>query len=574
MDYRNRIIRLKIFFFCLMALVFAGILIKMTVQNQEISRTVFVDQKKIAFFKSLAEDGLITPGENRSVVIHENRLNERFENPYTVAYVMKREPYLFFRDGRLEVEPAAVSVADRRQLRQAVDIGRGDILDRHAAVLARTARLESGEVVRQYPLGDAGFPLLGVAHAVYGKKGLEQALDPYLEGQVSQGVFRRVLQFFLGQETNCNVVLTLDADLQKQAYQAIQGKTGAVVVVEAATGEILAAASSPSFDPDTSPGIQWDEAEKKRSAGPFVNRAFQKRYPPGSTFKLVVAAAWMEKPGSDMTWGLECRGIHPKYGIREYRGKRHGWMGLKNAVIQSCNVFFAEAAVRLGPDLLYQAKKFGFNQPLVLWEGSDGLAFSALSSRAFLGYTAVRDGQEWDSLDFKYNPRLVAQAGIGQNLIETTPLQMAMVGAAIGNNGMMKKPVLVKKIWHRRHAKTFSSKKGNRVMTAQTAALLLDMMAGVTDKGTGHGLKKIVYRDGTYIEVPFLEETEKNVLAGKTGTAETGTGLEDHSWFVAVAPADNPRYAMAVIIENGGKGAQSAGPVAVTVMTQALNKKF
>jgi penicillin-binding protein A len=574
MDYRNRIIRLKIFFFCLMALVFAGILIKMTVQNQEISRTVFVDQKKIAFFRSLAEDGLITPGENRSVVIHENRLKERFENPYTVAYVMKRQPYLSFRDGRLAVEPAAVTVADRRQLRQAVDTGRGDILDRHSSVLASTVQLENGDVVRQYPLGDAGFSLLGVAHAVYGKKGLEQILDPYLEGQVSQGVFRRVLQFFLGQKTDCDVVLTLDADLQKQAYQAIQGKTGAVVVVEAASGDILAAAGSPSFDPATAPGIRWDAAEKKGTAGPFVNRAFQKRYPPGSTFKLVVAAAWMEKPGADLTWGLECRGIHPKYGIREYQGKRHGWMGLKNAVIQSCNVFFAEAAVRLGPQLLHQAQKFGFNHPPVLWEGPDGRKFSALASWAFLGYPGVRNGQEWQPLDFKHNPRLVAQAGIGQNLIETTPLQMAMVGAAIGNNGVMKKPLLVKQIWHGRHAKTFSSKGGKRVMSAQNAARLLDMMAGVTDKGTGHGLKKIVYRDGAYIEVAFLKEPEKNVLAGKTGTAETGTGLEDHSWFVAVAPVDNPRYAVAVIIENGGKGAQSAGPVAVTVMTEALNRQF
>ncbi|MCD4678681.1 MAG: hypothetical protein K8S18_22255, partial [Desulfobacula sp.] len=512
MDYKDRIRFLKFFLVILMVVFGSGIFYKMILQREDLSRKVFIDKKRLEIIQNLAREGIIQPedkGEGKGgngVVIDEEKLAEKITSKLLRQFILARKEYMTFEDENSILDPTALSVSNHRLIRKNVELNRGRILDRNMQVLAESIKTENGLIKRLYPAGQELFPLIGVAHPVYGKKGLERYLDNYLRGTVDHGFFSSVFRMLTGKEKNCDVVLTIDRELQKTAFQSLGNRTGAVVVIDVQTGEILAAASFPSFDPGVKPGIEWDRAEKKGIKGPFVNRAFEQRYPPGSTYKLVVASALLEKKDFDIKWGIECKGRHPKYGIREHKNKHHGWMGLKNAIAMSCNVFFAEAGVRLGPELLSCSQKFGFNRGVDLLEQGVGKSL-ILPSRAFTGIKDIRNGGVWEPIDFKRNPKLVAQGSVGQNLVEATPFQMARVGAGIGNNGVLMKPCLIKSIkfskkdgnkssWY--SVKSFSAKSELRVMSKENSRILLDMMKGVTDKGTGYRLEKIFFKDGEY----------------------------------------------------------------------------
>jgi hypothetical protein len=367
MDYSTRIKKIGICFALLGLLLMLTAGYRMVWQAEDLSRRVYRDGPMAVLFQELAAEGIITPAED-GVHIDLERLRVRVSRPGVRQFIMNRQGYLAFDGDRLTIDPTALSVANRRLLGQVVTAERGRVVDRHGTVLARTIVDDRQQARREYPLGSAAFPLLGVAHPVYGQKGLERHLTPWLEGEQDERIGSRLIRFYSGEKKQCDVVLTLDAKIQQAAFDALGDRTGAVVVVEAATGDILAAASTPSFDPTTPPGQAWDVAAEKGYKGPFVNRAFQRRYPPGSTFKLITAAAWMEQDGYTPTWGIECKGRHPRYGIREYKGKRHGWVGLRNALSLSCNVFFAEIGVRLGPALGDTADRFGFNRELSMLE--------------------------------------------------------------------------------------------------------------------------------------------------------------------------------------------------------------
>ncbi len=257
-------------------------------------------------------------------------------------------------------------------------------------------------------------------------------------------------------------------------------------------------------------------------------------------------------------------------------------MGLETAVRLSCNVFFAEVGVRLGPALARSVENFGFNTywPLVDESPEDGLM---AVSNAFAHYPSVRNGGPWEPIDFQRNPRLVAMGAVGQNVVMSTPLQIAMAGAAIANDGRLMKPRLVARVDYVQESgmdqphgwlPKWSSRpeKAGRVCSKKNARALVAMMETVTDTGTGHRLLKI-YRDGdAFVAGRSIPEGQENLLAGKTGTAQAGEDQKDHSWFVAVAPVDDPQYCVAVVIEHGGLGASAAGPVAADVMLAALNR--
>jgi len=552
----------------------------MVIQGDTLSRRYFEDEKHLKLIERLAAERFIKP-DGDGIAIERNALVERLGSDHLADFVIERKRFMDFEGETFVLDPASVRVANRRVLREAQILRRGKIMDRKGRVLAATITSGQGRARRNYPLGPAALPLLGVAHPVYGLKGLEEALNSYLIGETRESIVSLAFRFLSGKERYNDVVLTIDADLQQFAYDALAGRTGAVVVSDVETGDILAAVSSPSFDPQTPAGRLWDNAVVDNDNNPFVNRAMQKRYPPGSTFKLVTATALLEQEDYDPKWGYECKGRHPTYRIRDYRGKRHGWMNLPQAVKLSCNVFFAEAGVKLGPALADVAGGFGFNRSWTIVEDENpGADHYVLDSRAFEGHGSIREGGAWETIDFERNPRLVAQAAIGQNVIEATPLQMAMVVAALANNGEMMTPRLV----HQIH---YAEPEGNvpdawialeeknpelagRVCEKGTARKMMDMLALVMEKGTGHRLKKI-YRDGeSYKLSGRLPKDKTNQVVGKTGTAESGKGKDDHSWFVAAAPYDDPQFAVAVIVEHGGLGARVAGPVAIDVMYKTL----
>lgn len=578
MDYRARIQKLSRVFLLLGIVLALALVYRMLIQGPDLTARVYYDRTMEQVLVDLAAAGVIQPADD-GVSIDLEGLRGQIARPGTRQYILQRQAYLRFEKGRLVVDPAAIMVQNRRLIRRAAALDRGRILDRKGRPLAVSRMTLKNEYRRHYSLGRAALPLLGVAHPVYGLKGLEADLAPYIEGR-QLGFVDRFWYFLAGRKPQYDVVLTIDAALQQIAFAALGDHSGSVVVVEAASGAVLAAASSPSFDPATPPGPTWDaEAAKGRGSG-FVNRAFDQRYPPGSIFKLVAAAAWMEAPDYDPRWGLECNGHHPRYQIREFRGRRHGWVGLENAIRLSCNVFFADIGPRLGPVLLEQAEAFGFNRSFALLDETPNPPIG-IPSRAFNGPTALGQDRRWQGVDFRHNPKLVAQAAIGQNLVEATPLQMALVGAALAYGGRLMAPRLVERIQYIKRSgdqtpilKTFKAVPPHslgQVCSPETAQALRAMMARVMDTGTGFRLKKIFRDSERYHLSQRLPQGAKNLVAGKTGTAQTGRGREDHSWFLGLAPGKDPKYAVVVVVEHGGMGADIAGPIALEVMHAVLN---
>ncbi|CAG37152.1 related to penicillin-binding protein (PbpA) [Desulfotalea psychrophila LSv54] len=492
-------------------------------------------------------------------------------------FIGKRTRFFSYKNNKFKIDGDGFRVANHRITQGKNLEDRGRILDRNGLVLAESIQGMVGNITRKYPLGLATAPLLGVAHPIYGLKGLEKTLNSWLAGRQHSSAFSSFYRLASGRQKTTDIKLTIDGAVQQKIYQSMAHKTGAVVVLDINSGEMLAAVSTPAFDPSQPAGKYWEDEVKKGYRSGFVNRTLERRYPPGSTFKLVTAAAWADRTDFDIKWGMRCRGRHKTLGISDHNKRGHGWVSLQTAVSVSCNVFFSDIGVRLGPLLLKEANRFGFNRS---WLPA-GKKSTSLQSLAFAGYPAVNSGREWTALNFNNNPKLVAQGAIGQNVVLATPLQMALTIAAIGNDGVMMKPRLVRGAYFSDHDASvglinqWPDTKGEvgRSCRKDTAKMLVEMMKKVMQTGTGYSIPKLYKYRGKYILSSILPKGETTQLLGKTGTAETGRGRADHSWFVGLAPADKPRYAVAVIVEHGGLGAKVAGPIAARAMRDVLNMK-
>jgi peptidoglycan glycosyltransferase len=383
-----------------------------------------------------------------------------------------------------------------------------------------------------------------------------------------------------------NVILTIESRLQKYAYEVMGEKKGAVVVLDIRTGEILAAVSTPSFDPATRDQTAWRLVEADKENRPWENRAFDTLYPPGSTFKTVVASTWLDSGHGEKSYETNCKGSKNKYGISDIH--RHGEVALDSAFVKSCNVFFSEIGVQLGEEIKAKAEQFGFNKPINLFSQDNSINLTAETSLAFSwsemeGDSKIRKLKSFKEIDYKRNPRIVAQGSIGQNLVVATPLQMAVVALTIANEGKAMNPFIVKEI------RTGDGKKivlqgqpvsTGRPVTQSTAQRLAKLMGEVMETGTGKNVQPVCFEEGKYVTKPRINCKSPVRIAGKTGTAEVGdrngNGVIDadekpHSWFIGFAPADHPRFAVAVIAENQGLGALTAAPIAAQVLAEAMN---
>lgn len=427
---------------------------------------------------------------------------------------------------------------------------RGPILVGREAVAESVSTKGKLKYLREYPQGELYAPATGFYSQVYGATGIEKAENPVLSGSDDRLLFDRLQQLFAGRDPQGgSVTLTLNEAAQKAAFEGLAGRNGAVAALNPSTGQLLALVQSPSFDPaklssHDSKSIQAYYEELTRDPNdPLLNRPLAAADPPGSTFKVVVAAAALESGRFSQDSVLPGPAAYTPPGtttpIKNASRSACGPGGkvtLKEALVVSCNTAFAWLAVQLGDDAIRtQAEKFGF-----------GHSFDVpMPSVA---------GRYPDDPD----PAQTAQTGIGQFDVRTSALNMAQVMASIANQGLTANPYLVQEIGgpNLTVLDTTQPSMYQTAMSPSNAATLVQMMVEVVEKGTGSSAAISGVR-----------------VAGKTGTAQNGEGQPSTAWFIAAAPADDPQVAVAVVLQHAGEsGGAVAGPIARSVMEAVLGR--
>jgi peptidoglycan glycosyltransferase len=413
---------------------------------------------------------------------------------------------------------------------------------------------------RQYTGGPMYAPLTGFFSVVYNASGLEQVEDEVLNGSDDRLFVRRLSDLITGRDpSGGNVVLTIEPQVQKVAYEALMAKhyAGAVVAIRPSTGEILAMASTPSYDPtplaDHNATVQKQAWTADTQADPpvLVNRATSATYPPGSTFKLVDTAAALQDgftPDSPLPASSQITLPGTSTRLENYAGTPCGTgptATMADALARSCNTAYATLAEQVGePKLRAAAEAFGIG------ESDDAVPLPVVPSSI---------GRIPDT------PALM-QSGIGQRDVRLTPLQNAEIVATIANGGRRMAPYLVKEIQapDLSSLDTTSPQQLSQAIPAGVAQTMTQMMIGSENRTLGGG--KI-----TGVQI-----------ASKTGTAEHGTRPKQtppHAWYVAFAPAQNPQVAVAVLVENGGNqaleatGGSVAAPIGRAVIASVLGSE-
>jgi peptidoglycan glycosyltransferase len=483
---------------------------------------------------------------------HIRRLAVAFLALFVVLFVQIN--YLqVFASSRLANNPA-----NQRLLLQEYQVDRGDLVARDGRTYLARSRPTDGKFkyLRTYPNGPLYAGITGYYSIVFGRYGLEQTENDYLAARSSDLLTQNLVDEILGRDKRgATVVTTIDARLQRVAKQALGTLPGAVVALDPRTGEVLAMVANPSYDPNrlASHDPQEVRAYQKQLAHspgkPLLSRATQELFPPGSTFKMVTAAAALE---NGMTPDTKFANP-PALQLPNSTAQLHNFGGehclggipqltLAQALQVSCNVVFGEVGLKLGAEkLVNQAEAFGFNRDIPL-------------------ETPFVSGSIPPASEFTDAASFVATSAIGQQDVRANPMQMALVGAAIANGGVEMEPHLVKEIRDAdgRVVKTIEPQEFGRPISGRTAADLTAMMVSVVQAGTG-----------TAAQIPGIQ------VAGKTGTAETPSG-KPHAWFVSFAPAQDPRIVVAVVVLNGGDlgseatGGQVAAPIARSVIEAAL----
>ena len=452
----------------------------------------------------------------------------------------------------------ASSLADNphntRKVFEQMRINRGLILARDNTELAKN-ELKGGLYYRQYPLGDQFAQLIGYNDMVYGQTGLEHSENDYLTGTADEVELTNFINQLTGkQQAGANIKLTVDPKAQKTAMDDLQknGKPGAVVVLDVHTGAVLAMASNPSYDPNQLEA-DWSQLNQDPS-GPLLNRATQSLYTPGSSFKLITTAAALETgaftPDSQF---LDDKGYIDIDGnrINNYRATAtsapevFGQHTLSDAFAHSINTTFAQVGDKVGEAKLVEyQQKFGLYQtPPIDLPGDE----VSVSGRYVNGQLASPDA----SLDKVH----VAWMAIGQENVQVTPLQMAMVAQAIGDGGTLMKPYVVDSVIDNNSTviKQMQPEQWQQAIQPQTASAITAMMVKVVNEGTGFGAR-----------------SDRVQIAGKTGTAEVGGNKGPNAWFVGFAPADNPKVAIAVVVEDAASTGHDSSPIAHDVLLSAL----
>jgi len=435
-----------------------------------------------------------------------------------------------------------------------INRARGDIVSADGEVLATSVESDDGtdfEYQRLYPLGGLTAQVVGYQSFVVGSTGIERSYNNDLVGRSPE--LNSLGDVLRGKETTGTVVLALRTAVQRVAAEMLGDQRGSVVVLDVRTGGIVAMYSNPTYDPqplaghDTKAVNDYYTALSSNPAKPDLPRAYREIYPPGSTFKVVTSAvafdAGVATPDT----------VYPTLNalqlplttnvLRNFGGATCGGTVFESFVA-SCNTTFARMGLDLGDRFPPGLERFGVEgeePPLDVFPGA-----------------VANTGLE--GADFDTDAPLFAFAGIGQGTVATTPLEMAMVAAAVANGGVMLRPYAAKEIRNQDGAvvERFGPTAWKTAMSPATAQSLRAMMEAVVARGTG-----------TRAQIAGV------AVAGKTGTAQNSSG-DPHAWFIGFAPAEAPQYAVAVLVENGGSigseatGGAVAAPIAAAVLEAAL----
>ncbi|MEI4271675.1 penicillin-binding protein 2 [Klenkia sp. LSe6-5] len=436
-----------------------------------------------------------------------------------------------------------------RILAEAYDRERGQIVVAGNPVAQSVRTDDALTYLRQYPQGELYSTVTGYYSLVYGNTGIEQTENEILAGSDDRLAFRRIADLLTGRDpSGGNVELTLDPAAQQAAYDALDGVEGAAVALDPATGAVLAMVSSPGYDPNQLSSHDPDairayaEQLAAQDPDPRVNQTIAERHSPGSVFKLITAAAALED-------GYTADTVVPAPQFYRLPGTTtdlpnfnrevcdpSGEQALIQALTISCNTAFAQLGVELGEDRVRAAAEAfgidqgGFEMPLGVVESTVG--------------------------DIDGDAQL-AVASIGQQNVQITPLQGAMIASAIANDGELMTPYLVDQLQAPDLSvvdQTRPEVRGQPV-SAGVAEQLQEMMVSVVQNGSGR-----------------RAQIDGYTVGGKTGTAQTTADADDNQWFVGFAgPDGDPRIAVAVFIQGGqGTGGDLSAPVAQQIMSAYL----
>jgi peptidoglycan glycosyltransferase len=441
----------------------------------------------------------------------------------------------------LDAEGLEDNSANRRPLIEEQKVPRGLLLARDGTVLARSRGKGSGDdrvYSRFYPTGPLFSHEVGYSFIERGRSGLEQSYDDDLAGREDE--FQSVLSGLENRDREGkDVVTNLDPKAQRAAISALAGRRGSIVAIEPQTGKVRVMVSIPDYDPNQIPD-RFSELNRAEGS-PLLNRATQARYQPGSTFKVVTAAAALDT--GKFTPDSVVDGSSPKTisgtPLSNAGGESFGPVSLTDALTNSVNTVWAQVGERLGKGTLYKyMQRFGFNQKPPL----DYPPQQMDASGVFGGGNLLTEN---DSVD-------IGRVAIGQERLQVTPVQMAMVAATIAAGGRLFKPRFVDRIVRKdgRVQRRIEPDLQSQVMSKKAADQLTQMMGRVVEEGTGTAAALSGIR-----------------VAGKTGTAEVANGTANQAWFIAFAPIDRPRMAIAATVERtSGQGGTVAAPMAKQVL--------
>jgi penicillin-binding protein 2 len=439
--------------------------------------------------------------------------------------------------------------------------------DQLAHVIGYVAAVSESEV------GDD--PLLELPGFRIGKNGIERAFDERLRGtagssRVEVNAYGRMIRELQRREgvPGDEIVMTLDMDLQRFAYDAMGQESGAAILMDVHTGEVLALASTPGFDPNLfNTGLSHSDwnALRQNERNPLINKPIAGLYPPGSTFKMMTALAALESRIVTPQNSVFCPGVMTlgNHQFHCWKKEGHGTVDMPTALERSCDVYFYEIARRIGIDRIAEmCHRFGLGRPtgIELPNERGGVVPSTQWKIATYG----KSWQQGETL----------VAGIGQGYVTATPLQLAQMTARIANGGVAVSPRLVRSAG----ATVFgTSEPPSLGISPANLAVVVEGMNRVTNSPSGTAFKKRIVEPGWE-------------MAGKTGTAqvrritmaERATGIrkqEDRPWierhhalFVGFAPVAAPRYAAAVVVEHGGSGSGAAAPIARDLLREAQRR--
>jgi penicillin-binding protein 2 len=493
---------------------------------------------------------------------------------------------LLRRKPRFEAVPLRFHLSDEEVARFSVNRHRFPGVDIHAGL------------ARHYPLGSLGVHALGYVGRIdeqalktldssnysgtthVGKTGVEKSFENLLHGTVglehvettAQGRVLRVLRRIPPVPGN-NLYLTLDSRLQADVEKALTDHAGSAIALDPKTGDILAMASLPTYDPNPFVnGIEYADytALRENDREPLFNRALRGQYPPGSTVKPFIGLAGLEQGITGHKSSTYCPGFYTLSGssrkYRDWKRTGHGTVRLDDAIAQSCDVYFYDLALSMGIDRIHDfLQRFGFGKQTGI--DIQGELAGLLPSP---GWKRARRGEPWF-------PGETIITGIGQGFFLTTPLQLATATAALANRGMRIKPNII----HSEQQVGDSTLQARQRQMDEAITMnnpahwdaIIDAMVHVV-----HGERGTARRIG--LDSPYR-------IAGKTGTAQVfglkeeekydaeaiAEKLRDHALFIAFAPVDDPQIVVAVVVENGGSGAAVAAPIARAIMDSYLLDK-